>query len=582
MKVSKLKAFTATLVLITGMSFSSIVLADEIDVTLPVIAKPTVLEEGTQRVLSEEQVAEMLPWARDSKVFLNDLLISLQGLTGQDKVDQLIQGITSVVGDSAPKNSELLMRYVLNRGLIINEMLTREMDPEAIGTVDAKIRVLTASVNMSIAYYDNDLAMMSKKSSSPLAKFGNDYFNFLTELNKSVFDASAQYVIYRTALEWFQWDLYRDLNNRSFATQIVKINNSLKLYPTKKLSDAQSIAFIRQMKAVATQVNVQAVITKMKQDEQAAIQKKQEEENQILLKQSAERAEILKKKQVEEAAIAKKLKEDLDLANAKTKEAELLRKFGAFIETTQVFENPKVNGIIISGDSLPDGVCLALGYQKSLSNKYSKMRVIDTIVVVDIDGNFTSAKQSTGGSYDRSTYFTSITCANKLVTKKNIQVDRVSTFSFMDGINISSKSKVNGVCKLLGYEKGLDGSSIKGAENKEAMAVVEEDGRIESIDDYYKATSLKEVVCVNKKTESKVLPLVKVDDPKVDESYFSKNSNAQGICKKIGYKKALNGVYLGNIPTASTVLVVDVTGEVVNTEYVSLSKAYVKNVICVK
>lgn len=582
MKTSKLKTLTTTLTLIASMSFASIILADDIEVTLPVISKPAVLEEGTQRGLSEEQVAELLPWAKDSKVFLNDLLNSLQGLTSQDKVDQLVQGIKSVVGDSAPKNSELLMRYVLNRGLIINEMLTREMDADATGTVDAKIRVLIASVDMAISCYDNDLAMMSKKSSAPLAQFGNNYFNFLTELNKSVFDASAQYVIYRTALEWFQWDLYRDLNNRSFATQIVKINNSLKLYPNKRLSDAQSIAFIRQMKAVAVQVDVQTVITKMKQDEQAAIQRKLDEENQIIKKQEAENAVILKKKQVEEAAIAKKLKEEEAKNNAKAKEDELLKKFGAFIETTQVFENPRVNGINFSGHSIPDGVCLVLGYQKSLANKYSTVRVKDTFVTVDADGNFTGAVQSVGGSYERTTFYTSITCANKLVSKKNVQVDKVSSFSFLDGINISSKSNVNGVCKLSGYEKGLDGSLIKGAEFKEAMALVEENGKIESIDEYYKSSILKEVICVNKKSEPKVLPLVKVDYPKVDESLFSKNSNAQGICKKIGYKKALNGVYLENISTASTVLVADVTGEVVNTEFVSVNKPYVKSVVCFK
>jgi hypothetical protein len=248
-----MKALT-TLSLIGTLVFGSVAIAD--DVAIIPIQKPAVLDEGTQRELSAAQIAELLPWAKDSKSFLLDLVENVQSLQTTDRVERLLDGIKTSVIESAPKNSELLMRYALNRAVVINEILGREMDPAAAGTIDAKSRVLIASINMALKYYDADMATLSKKTASPFAAFGIEYYSFLSELNKSIFDASAQYNIQRTSLEWLQWDLYRDLNNASFAPQIVKINNALKIFPTKKISDAQSLDYIRQMKKVSEQLRI--------------------------------------------------------------------------------------------------------------------------------------------------------------------------------------------------------------------------------------------------------------------------------------------------------------------------------------
>lgn len=254
MKTSKLKTLTTTLALITSMSFTSVVWAE--DVAIPVISKPAVLQEGTQRDLTAAQIADLLPWAKDSKVFLSDLLDSLHNISSQDKVDRMVEGIKQVVGESAPKNSELLMRYSLNRALAVNDIIKKEMDSNQVGTIDAQIRVLTTSIKLAIKYYDADMLTLSQKAPIQFITYGLDYFSFLSELNKSIFDASAQYSIQRTSLEWLQWDLYRDLNNASYAAQIVKINNNLKLLPTKKVSDAQAITYIRQMKQMSESLSL--------------------------------------------------------------------------------------------------------------------------------------------------------------------------------------------------------------------------------------------------------------------------------------------------------------------------------------
>lgn len=283
--------------LIATLSFPLIVKAE--DIRLPVINKPASLEEGTQTTLSAAQVEELMPWAKDSKIFLVDLVENIQGLSTSDKIERLVDGIKQTVGESSPKNSELLMRYALNRGLVLNEILSRETAEDAVGSADAKLRVLRASIDLAIKYYDTDMAVLQNKSTAPFVIFGMDYFSFLSELNKSVFDASAQYAIQRTALEWLQWDLYRDLNNTAYAPQIVKINNSLKTFPSKKLSDAQSIASIRQMKSIAQQLKVNETLKKLETDKALAMARSQSDRQAILRKQQEEADRLERQKALE-------------------------------------------------------------------------------------------------------------------------------------------------------------------------------------------------------------------------------------------------------------------------------------------
>ncbi|MBP9681336.1 MAG: hypothetical protein KBD76_08020 [Bacteriovorax sp.] len=248
-----MKKNAIVMTLLTSLLFAHTLKAD--DVILPVIEKPLLLQEGVQTKLTDAQIAELTPWARDSKVFLNDLLENIQELSIADKIDHLITGIKSTVGESAPKNAEILLRYTLNRALVLDAILSKEVDNNQVGSADARLRVLVSSIKMALKYYDTDMDTLTKKSPAPFISYGNDYFQFLNELNKSIFDASAQMSIQRTALEWLNWDYYRDLNNISVADRIIKINNGLKTFPLKTQTDAQAIALVRQMKKLSAMVN---------------------------------------------------------------------------------------------------------------------------------------------------------------------------------------------------------------------------------------------------------------------------------------------------------------------------------------
>ncbi|MBY0414858.1 MAG: hypothetical protein K2Q18_11865 [Bdellovibrionales bacterium] len=211
--------------------------------------------EGTERELSVSQIQELLPWAKNSKLRLEDLLKSLDGLSATDKIEKLVNEIKYAVIESAPKNSELFMRYTLNRALALDNVFLKEMNQDAVGSPDIRLKVLLSSVKMALRYYDTDVALIEKRTTPPYASYGIEYFRFLNEVNKSVIDASAQYEIGRTSLAWYQNDLFRDLNQKVYAPSIYKINDELRRnFPERKseqkVSDAKNIIAIRQMKGV--------------------------------------------------------------------------------------------------------------------------------------------------------------------------------------------------------------------------------------------------------------------------------------------------------------------------------------------
>jgi hypothetical protein len=251
-KIAKLKSLTIALVAL--MSFCALSNADE--VTLPVVSRPSALQEGIQRDLTEVEIAELLPWARDSRTSLAELLSGEELYSHQENLDRLITGVRAVLKDNSSKNAELLMRYILSRGLAINTILDKEMANTSVGSADVKLRVMKTTIQMAVSYYDMDEALLVKKTKQQLAIFGLEYYEFLTTLNKSIFDASAQYQIQKTALEWFLWDLYRDLNNTKYAPLIIKINSGLKLYPAKTVNDTDAVESIRKMKKMALKFDI--------------------------------------------------------------------------------------------------------------------------------------------------------------------------------------------------------------------------------------------------------------------------------------------------------------------------------------
>lgn len=509
--------------LLLSFTFSSL---QAEDIKIPTIQKPALLQEGVQRVLTQEQVNELLPWAKDSKIFLIDLLAALEGLNSEDKVSRLLEGIDQVVRDSGGKNSEMFMRYVLNRAVVIHGLLNKEIDSSAVGSLDAKIALLTNSIKMAIRYYDVDVKYLQTSSSAPYASFGKDYFIFLKQLNKSIVDASAQYTIERTALEFLQWDLYRDINNKAAASKIVKINNGLKLYPAdKKMKDSQYLVNIRQMKALGEQLY--SVTTKN--------------------------------------GVSRSSKENI-------------------IETVQHFTMPNIHEVYFGLESSLDGVCIALGFQKSVKDSLQKKSMSDhPIVKINEEGN------AIEGVYQLSSreIVSAIDCQNKVIEKEQLELAIVKN-PMIDEIRISSTySSEEAVCKMLGYESGVKGTGLVKINQRGSFLEINNSNTSPRGVSGEFLNVLEELVCT-KKVENEIkrdYTFEIIELPKYAEKYnLSVSSNEQGVCRYLGYKGSAEGSIFEMNGAVVKTFVLDITGAVINKE-VSLNGEKVSliyKIICYK
>ena len=262
------------------INLNTMVKAD--DFFLPEISAPIEnILEGIETKLTLEDIAEILPWAKNSKSRLDDLLENTEANFSKDSLERiLVSGIQKIVNSSGPKHTELLMRYVLNRAIKIHEILVNETNTKEIGVLDQRIRFLVQSIELAKYYYKSDLDFLNqgRENFRPLnfAYFGIRYSHFLGELSKSLFDASAQYQIERLNLGFLQWDLYRDLENKKYAPVINKIYNQLDVLPVESPSnDQSSVSFIRKIKKIR-KVNLRSIQIEKEFEERGELEDERE------------------------------------------------------------------------------------------------------------------------------------------------------------------------------------------------------------------------------------------------------------------------------------------------------------------
>jgi hypothetical protein len=222
-------------------------------------------DEGIETKLSAEQIKEIAPWAHRSNSTLEDVYNRTKKMRNAEQVKAtLVKTITEVVLSSAPKRTELLMRYVLNRTLkIMEEMqnqIPKDADPSTRNSVtQEQVRILKLSVRMALRYYIDDVKFINGQAQQnnvslvnlPYAKFGIEYAKFLMWINESVVIAKAQYNIAMMALGLLQWDLYRDDPNKLLlAPAIQKIYDYVTTVPEKAQDSYPDAHWVQQMRQI--------------------------------------------------------------------------------------------------------------------------------------------------------------------------------------------------------------------------------------------------------------------------------------------------------------------------------------------
>lgn len=230
------------------------------------IKPPPQFDEGLETKLSQDQINEIKPWAYNSRLTLEDVYNRTKKIRDVNEIKKiLVDTIQRVVLSSAPRRTELIMRYVLNRTLKIMEEMEAQTAPNVSASLrnsvtQEQVRILKLSIRMAIRYYVNDIefingqAQVTNKSlvNLPFAKFGIEYAKFLMWINESVMNVRAQYNIAIMALGLFQWDLYRDDPNKMLlAPAIQKIYDFLATAPQKANdSDPNLVQAMRQVRDV--------------------------------------------------------------------------------------------------------------------------------------------------------------------------------------------------------------------------------------------------------------------------------------------------------------------------------------------
>lgn len=202
-------------------------------------------DEGTEVNLGPEQVADIMPWAQNTRALLVKLLATTENLTYTDKLATLVKGIKEGVLSSAPKNTELAMRYVLNRALKVYAIMRKSPQANEGMQIDAQIKLLEDSVKMAIKYYQADFEVLKKAQQGEVAssitfEFALGQEQFLDRITRFQFNPQVNYQIQRLRMGYFQWDLYRLQTNKEFANAIYETNRILKSYVSTPPSGSQA------------------------------------------------------------------------------------------------------------------------------------------------------------------------------------------------------------------------------------------------------------------------------------------------------------------------------------------------------
>lgn len=245
---------------------------------LPKIIAPTYTQENYSLSLTQEEIDNLKKWSTDIDSDLKNALMSSSDLNGEAKLDYLKNEIESIIKNHRDQ-ANIFVRYSLTRSLKLIEIIEKEDESSENSILDVKIRLLTQSLKIAKEYTDFDFAKFKKFGYTTYSRFGLDYFALITELAKSVYDASAQYEMYKISLEYLQWDLYREADNAQYASTVVKINNFLNKQTQTISNDKAFVEKIRNIKKLITEIDIRHYQGAVEYNEIAGIVKEAVEKN---------------------------------------------------------------------------------------------------------------------------------------------------------------------------------------------------------------------------------------------------------------------------------------------------------------
>jgi hypothetical protein len=207
--------------------------------------------EGTQVLLSAAEIADLKQWVENAKTDLSHLEDEIAKGTLEDRRSKIVREFEAIVGRSGAKENELLMRYVLNRALAIDEMVGQTPAPSEMQSL---VAFLGSTVQLAKSFYTDDqkyLEAVGPQLQTPMALFAYQYSEMLLSFSRTFLRPELEYKVTFSALGWLGNDLNssRNLLRIQFADSIGRIARLQTLHSENPAGDDQALLkAVRQFK----------------------------------------------------------------------------------------------------------------------------------------------------------------------------------------------------------------------------------------------------------------------------------------------------------------------------------------------
>jgi uncharacterized protein YjhX (UPF0386 family) len=184
-----------------------------------------------------------------------------------------------------------------------------------------------------------------------------------------------------------------------------------------------------------------------------------------------------------------------------------------------------------------DGVCKLLGYERAVPRSSIFSGWDQRVIMLDRNGNIEKLRNDTDS-------VTQIACINRLNnTSPEEKLEKIIEPRYPKTalpIRFDNWIKEDGVCKLLGYEKAVPGSSIFSG-SYQRVIMLDGNGNIERLRN--DTDRVMEIICSNRLNKTPTLFLKVVNNPVHPDSLiplrFDDWYKEDGVCKLLGYESAV-------------------------------------------
>lgn len=187
-------------------------------------------QEGTVTRLDKNEMAKFQDWAMNVRFLLDEGLFDSRNLSPSEKVDYLKETIKKTVLLSGENYYQRLVRYTLNRGMLLADYVGQD---SIVGTSETQINILIESIKLAKVYYkkakefEKDVYVSKADLALSQAEFGIVFSTKMYEAVMSVQALNSQVRSQYKVLEMLLWDLYSDRESRKYAFAIKYIFDEL-------------------------------------------------------------------------------------------------------------------------------------------------------------------------------------------------------------------------------------------------------------------------------------------------------------------------------------------------------------------